>query len=272
MDKNKKIAPYASRIIGLEDVNPRDLLSNPYNWRVHPPEQRDALEAFLKSHGWGDSIKVNWHNRRIIDGHLRWEIAIRQNLETVPVLKLDLNDEEERLFLAMFSKLAEMGQTDEQRLVTLLETVGSYDEAVGTFLQDMREAAMGALVLPPQATEASYIDNPFADRFQKQSERLAAEAMGAMAPAEPEAETAPLIVGEVGTFTPAAPGAAPAQRPQPLRVIQMMMTNEVYEQTLAKITLISKRYGTQTVTDTILKMIEVFEVPATDGDTEANPE
>ena len=97
-----------------------DLLDNPKNWRRHPDEQVGAMTSMMDRIGVADaSIGVVKADGKIelLDGHLRKSIAADQ---IVPVLIVDLNEDEQRVFLASFDKLAELALGDPQALHDLL--------------------------------------------------------------------------------------------------------------------------------------------------------
>ncbi len=50
--KTAPTTPWRSRIVGMEDVAPDQLLAHPLNWREHPGAQRDALRGSLAEVGW----------------------------------------------------------------------------------------------------------------------------------------------------------------------------------------------------------------------------
>ncbi len=98
---SKKVAISAaenwkSKIVGkIQWVDPRTLLPNEKNFRVHPDNQASALLGRIEDVGWIDIIKVNQNTGHIVDGHLRVRQAIEQGQPVVPVVYLDLTEEEE---------------------------------------------------------------------------------------------------------------------------------------------------------------------------------
>jgi DNA modification methylase len=119
---------WASRIVGEGTEAPDQLLANPANWRIHPKAQQQALTAVLDRVGWVDRVLVNRRSGRLVDGHLRVELAIARGEPTVPVSYVELSDEEEALVLASLDPLAGMAVADQQKLAELLAAV-SIDQA-----------------------------------------------------------------------------------------------------------------------------------------------
>ena len=108
----------------------RDLLPNPKNWRRHPKVQADALRGLLDEIGIADALlarELPDGRLQLIDGHLRAETMPD---EEVPVLVLDLNEEQADRLLLTLDPLAAMATADNQRLNDLLDTVRSDDPAV----------------------------------------------------------------------------------------------------------------------------------------------
>ena len=118
------------RIKELRRVKAKELLANPKNWRRHPKAQVEALRGLLAEVGYADALLVREladGRLMLIDGHLRAETT--PNAE-VPVLILDVTEEEADKILLTLDPLAAMAETDSERIQALLETVRSDSEAV----------------------------------------------------------------------------------------------------------------------------------------------
>ena len=114
---------WRSRIVGSGEAPPRDLIANPRNWRLHPGAQHDALASVLDRVGWVGSVLVNRTTGRLVDGHLRVELAISRDEPTVPVTYVELTEDEEALVLASLDPLAAMAATDSAKLHELMASV-----------------------------------------------------------------------------------------------------------------------------------------------------
>ena len=121
---------WTNRIVGHADVDPTTLTANDLNWRRHPKSQADALLGVINSVGLVQSVIVNRRSQRIVDGHLRVALAVEKREPTIPVVYVDLADDEERLILATLDPLAAMAETDADALRDLLASVTVEDEAV----------------------------------------------------------------------------------------------------------------------------------------------
>ena len=100
------------RILELRRVAARELVPNPKNWRRHPARQAAALRSLLEEIGYADALlaRVLSDGRlMLIDGHLRAETTPDQ---LVPVLVLDVDENESHKLLATLDPLAAMAETD----------------------------------------------------------------------------------------------------------------------------------------------------------------
>jgi DNA modification methylase len=128
-------APWANRIVGHADVDPRTLEANPLNFRRHPQSQADALLGVLSEVGVVQSVIVNERSGRIVDGHLRVRLAVERSEPAIPVVYVDLDDAEERLILATLDPLTAMAETDADALRELLGRVTAEDGAVSRLVE-----------------------------------------------------------------------------------------------------------------------------------------
>jgi hypothetical protein len=108
-------APWRQRIVGHDELDPAELIANPRNWRGHPRHQHDALSGLLGEVGWVQQVIVNRTTGRLVDGHLRVELAAGRG-ERVPVVYVELTEDEEALVLVSLDPLAGLATTDAERL------------------------------------------------------------------------------------------------------------------------------------------------------------
>jgi hypothetical protein len=129
---------FRSRIVGLKYKRASELTGNPYNWRTHPQEQRDAVQASLRELGWIAPVIENVRTGYLVDGHERvWQAM--QHDEEVPVLEVDLSEEDERLALTIFDPLTGMANTDNAALALLLGSVQTSEESLKQLLTSMAQ-------------------------------------------------------------------------------------------------------------------------------------
>jgi hypothetical protein len=112
------------RIRELRRVRAGVLVPNPRNWRRHPRAQaEEALRGLLTEIGYADALLVRElpdGRLMIIDGHLRAETTPDA---LVPVLLLDVSEEEANKILLTLDPLAAMAERDAERIEALLQTV-----------------------------------------------------------------------------------------------------------------------------------------------------
>ena len=161
-----KTAKFRNRIKGLRWVRAGDLRSNPKNWRRHPQEQRDALRGLLEEIGFADVllvVELADGSLMIVDGHLRADIDTDAQ---VPVLVLDLNEEEADKLLLTLDPLAAMAESDSERIKALLETVLTDNDAVKELLKRTAGPQLWEQIHPQEIGEPpAQVDH--AAEFQK---------------------------------------------------------------------------------------------------------
>ena len=131
---------WESRIVGHGEAAPADLVGNPRNWRTHPKAQRDALAGVLDQVGWVQDVIVNRRTGYLVDGHARVAVAAQRGEASVPVVYVDLSEDEELLILATLDPLAAMAEADTEVLADLLASVTSEDAALTSMLAALAKA------------------------------------------------------------------------------------------------------------------------------------
>lgn len=110
------------RITELRRVPASELRANPKNWRAHPKEQQAAMSSVLQKIGYADALlaRETEDGLLLIDGHLRQDLTPDA---IVPVLILDVDEDEADYLLATFDPLGAMAETDKDSLADLLADV-----------------------------------------------------------------------------------------------------------------------------------------------------
>jgi len=124
------------RIRELRRVPARELLPNPRNWRRHPREQAAALQGILAEVGYADALlaRETPDGLMIIDGHLRAETTPDQD---VPVLVLDVTEEEADKILLTLDPLAGLATVDKSDLRSLMDSVKFSSDDLAAVLQPL---------------------------------------------------------------------------------------------------------------------------------------
>lgn len=131
-------AQWAVKIVKHEMVDPASLLANPFNFRMHPYYQQQALNGSLDTLGWVDEVQVNINTGHIVDGHLRVVNALEKNQRAVPVMYLDLTESEEKQALASLDPIAAMAEQDDEVMRSLLAQIESDNQQVQEFLERVK--------------------------------------------------------------------------------------------------------------------------------------
>jgi len=113
-------AIWRNRITRYGEEDPTKLVANEKNWRKHPRAQHDALSGALRKVGVVQNVIVNERSGRMVDGHLRVEMAVASGQPTVPITFVDLSDDEERLILATIDPVTGLAGTDKGLLASLI--------------------------------------------------------------------------------------------------------------------------------------------------------
>lgn len=149
------------RIVELRRVPASDLRANPRNWRIHPTSQARALRSVLDRVGYAGALlaRETPEGLELIDGHLRADIA---GTEEVPVLVLDVDDEEAGVLLAALDPIGGMAGTDPEALGALLDSVQINQSELEAFIVGLLPpedaAARMTSFLDPEADAEGEID------------------------------------------------------------------------------------------------------------------
>src|SRR3954469_22185454 len=131
------------RIKELRRVRATDLRPNPRNWRLHPPEQQDALRGLLAEVGYAGALlarELDDGTLMLIDGHLRAETTPEA---VVPVLILDVDETEADKILLTHDPLAAMATVSEKYLNGLLATIQTNNPSIQQLLNTITSSAPG---------------------------------------------------------------------------------------------------------------------------------
>jgi hypothetical protein len=119
-----------NRVKELRFVSANELIPNPKNWRKHPTMQQEILREMLEKVGIANALlarELTDGTLMLVDGHLRQETL---EDEEVPVLILDVNEEEADTILATLDPLAALAEQDTLMLSKLLEQCDVSTDAI----------------------------------------------------------------------------------------------------------------------------------------------
>lgn len=133
----------------LEYRDVSELNDNPANWRTHPKNQVEGLQAAIEEVGWAGALLYNETTGRLIDGHARKHVSQGK----VPVLIGSWTEDQEKLILATLDPLAAQATTDQQALDELLQQIETDSAALNAMLEKMAsEDPIDDQQLPPSTT------------------------------------------------------------------------------------------------------------------------
>jgi DNA modification methylase len=144
-----------NRVKELRSVKASELLPHPENWRQHPPAQRRAIEAVLGEIGYADAIlaRETPDGLQILDGHLRAETTPDTE---VPVLVVDLDDDEARKLLLTLDPLAAMAQADAEAFKTLADMASFDTDILKQLVSSIATNGLPTLELPETPKEETH--------------------------------------------------------------------------------------------------------------------
>ena len=143
------------RIKELRRIPASELTANTKNWRRHPQWQKDGMQAILENIGYAGAL-IAYESKGeliLIDGHLRQEMT---PTEEVPVLILDVNEEEANVLLASYDPITAMASEDGVALQELLDNIESENDELNTLLQDINERYGASAIMQVENTTGAY--------------------------------------------------------------------------------------------------------------------
>lgn len=120
--KTKEAPMEQPGIYELRFLAPSDLAkcANELNWRKHPQRQRQAFQALKSQVGYADAVIYNEVTKKLVDGHMRLDEAIRNKEASIPVLVGRWTPEQETLLLEKKDILTSMAETNTAALDNLV--------------------------------------------------------------------------------------------------------------------------------------------------------
>ena len=148
-----------NRVKELRQVKASEILPNAKNWRRHPKWQHEGMRAVLENIGYAGALLAyeNEGQLILIDGHLRQEMTPD---DEVPVLILDVTEQEADILLATYDPLTAMASQEGAVLHELLGGIESQNDEIRTLLEDINERyGASAIMEVENETAAYYLDN-----------------------------------------------------------------------------------------------------------------
>jgi hypothetical protein len=220
--------PWQNRIVGYEAVDPLTLRAHTKNIRTHASAQRRLLESALDELGHVGAIVVSQRTRRVLNGHLRVELAIGRDEPTIPVTWIDVDEAEELVVLAFFDQIGEQAEIDAAKLKQTFSQVTAGSDGLQTMLADWAASyavtivpAKPTVIAPPPPAPVA-----LAPASVTEVAPVAAAPVAAVPLAAPEKVAGGMPAGEVRITIPAeapapdAPAATESTAPASVPVVE----------------------------------------------------
>ena len=123
---------YTSTIRRLDELNPAG-----YNPRKITSDELEQLRRSIEQWGMVEPLVVNSRGDVIIGGHQRARAAASLGIEEVPVIEVDLDDDQAKALNLALNKLG--GDWDRPRLTELLATLDDYLVDLAGFAVDLSD-------------------------------------------------------------------------------------------------------------------------------------
>ena len=156
---------WQNRIIRYAMEDPEQLLAHPSNIRVHPKQQQDALEGAFNAIGLIAPVIISTKTQHCLDGHLRIQMAISKGQKQIPVVYVDLSEEEELIALASYDFITSLAVYDKDLVNDLLQEIGETEnDALQAVLDGLAESVG---VIAPDFDPVGIEDQPRLDEKSK---------------------------------------------------------------------------------------------------------
>ena len=113
----------------IENVDPSTLSLHPEN-----PRQGDvgAIVTSIEKNGWFGTLVAQRKTRQVLAGNHRLQAAIALEMDSVPVYWVDVDESEAKRILLADNRTSDLATWDDTILVTLLESLATNDELLGS--------------------------------------------------------------------------------------------------------------------------------------------
>lgn len=134
-----------------ETVAIAELKPHPRNYKSHPDDQLEHIIASIKEHGFYRNIVIA-RDGTILAGHGVVRASKKMGLETVPVVRLDVdpNDPRALKLLAGDNEISHLAENDDRLLTELLKEIKEFDPVglMGTGYDEMMLANLLMVTRP----------------------------------------------------------------------------------------------------------------------------
>ncbi len=149
--RSKAASSNGTTIQQPELVKLTTLKAHPRNYREHPDDQLEHIEASIREHGFYRNV-VACRDGTILAGHGVVQASKRLGLKEVPAILLDVDPEDPRAIKVLTgdNTLSHLAEDDDRLLTELLKELHASDDLLGTGF-DEQMLAMLAMVTRPES-------------------------------------------------------------------------------------------------------------------------
>lgn len=119
----------SSPIEEFEDRPVEELQEHPENPRAHPDSAIDKLTESMAEYGFTNPV-IATQDGTILAGHARVEAAQEANMDEVPVLTVDMDEDEAKAFMLADNRTQEASTWADQQLNEILIEIGGEPEMI----------------------------------------------------------------------------------------------------------------------------------------------
>lgn len=149
---------WRNRIVESGEIKARELVGHVNHLRIHPQTQIEALESILGDVGSVAPIIISHRSGLVIDGRARVESGAQTD-ESLPFVRVDLTEDEERKVLATFDYITGMAEFDTAQMKSLLASIED-DSGIAGLLEGITNE-FG--ILPPDFQPVNSNEQPRLD-------------------------------------------------------------------------------------------------------------
>ena len=98
-----------------------EFAKDPLNWKDHPIRQKQALASTIKANGYAKPLVFNVHLKKFLDGHGRYDVAIKEQHTNIPIALGRWTEEQHRHVLQTLDPIGAMYEVNQAALHSLNE-------------------------------------------------------------------------------------------------------------------------------------------------------
>jgi hypothetical protein len=130
-------------MLRIEYIAPQEIVAAGYNPRTIAPENRARLLEGIKEFGFVEPIVVRREDRMVIGGHQRLDLAVQEEMDSIPVVFLDgIDDMRAKALNVLLNNPNAQGRFDNEALAALMAELDAVELARFTGFPDSDIASL----------------------------------------------------------------------------------------------------------------------------------